>query len=187
MSTFHFSSAEAPTKKKVNNKSLDKAVTAFINSDSAFEIEIETGGKQPTVVKFTSFITPVLLKAFYDIVRESCVVTENAHKVAVIDEGLLALTTHWFVIDRLSDMPVPTLDDTLVDSDRIAAYGTYFSHVSFEYRNIIDTLYVSGLKVCEGFLEQFNAVASNFDVNEFLADPEIIGTVKDMLRNADIH
>lgn len=187
MSIFHLSGVEAPAKKKVNYKALDKVVTEYINGNGSFKINIETSSKQPIEITFSTFVTPLLFKAYSNLVCQSCLTADDVTKAAIIDEGLLTLMTHWFVIDRLSTMPVPVMDDDQVDMDKIAAYGTYFTRISDEYRRLVDSLLSSGWRACESLLEQFNALASDFDVNQFLANPEMMGTVQEMLRNANIH
>lgn len=188
MATFNIASIEAPAKKKVSLKALDKAITQYINDEeSTFTIEV--GGAKPMEFTFSTFLTPVLRKAYYDQLIEKCISSDSSTGIIAVDSALAELITYWFILERLSNVPLPLLDDGLngeVATDKVSVYGTYFASISEEFKSLFLILYKQGIAVCEGMAEIARDVASTVlesaDISALLQNPELLELIKDRVK-----
>lgn len=184
MATFNTASIEAPVKKKVSLKALDKAITEYINSDKA-TFTVTVPGSKPMEFTFSNFVTPVLRKAYLDSLTGVCINTDSSTGVVTVDKALVDLMTYWFIFERLSDIPMPVLQDGPagdVSTDKVSAYGTYFASISEKFSNLFLYLSRIGISECEDVADLLRDVAAtaleSADVNALLQNPEILDIIK---------
>lgn len=165
---------DSPKKKKYNRTVIDTALQRFMD-EKTFAIVLEGNNYKTYDVTFRGIVTPLVMEGYYEVLKTNALRSEAG--ATTVEPALLELATHTFIIQNLSSMPLPQINegaDSLFDVPLIGMLGEYFRKVSPEYEELFSDLIKRGEEYCKTAaynLERIvDMVLKDLDVSELLSN-----------------